>query len=71
MSCNHRAPYWTAAPRCTGCGHRQADANGTPPRQTREYLRSPWTWPLTAFEVAGRIEARIRGRLARTGRLPL
>ena len=66
MSCNHRAPYWTAAPRCTGCGHRQADANGTPPRQTRELPAVLWP-----FEVAGRIEARIRGRLARTGRLPL
>jgi hypothetical protein len=66
--CDHRTPYWTAAPRCTGphCGHRQAAAPGQPPRQTRELPAVLWP-----FEIAGRIEARVRGWLARAGRLPL
>lgn len=65
----HEPQPWTAAPRCTACGHR-IDQDGVLPRQTREYLRSPWTWPLVIFELAGRGEARLRGRLQRSGRQP-
>lgn len=65
-NCTHRTLYWTAAPRCTSCGHRQADAAGRAPRQTRELPAVLWP-----FEIAGRIEARIRGRLSQKGRLPL
>lgn len=66
----HLSPRWCAEPRCTGCGHRVM-REGTRPARTREYLRSPWTWPLIPFELASRTEARIRGYLARKGRLPL
>jgi len=61
----HGAARWKPEPRCAGCGHRVM-REGIPPRQTRELPAVLWP-----FEVAGRIEARIRGRLARTGRLPL
>jgi hypothetical protein len=66
----HLSSRWHAEPRCTGCGHRVMH-EGARPAGTREFLRSPWTWPLVLFEITGRIEARIRGRLNRTGRLPL
>lgn len=56
---------WHAEPRCTGCGHRVM-REGVRPRQTSEL---PWVlWP---FEIAGRIEAVVRGRLAKRGKLPL
>jgi len=61
---------WRAEPRCTDCGHRVM-REGILPYRTREYLRSPWTWPLALFEIAGRTEAVVRGRLAKKGRLPL
>jgi hypothetical protein len=61
---------WSPEPRCTRTTHRIA-WGGIEPRQTREYLRSPWTAPLAVFELAGRAEAWWRGVLHRTGRLPL
>lgn len=70
MSTHEHGPLaWTAEPRCTTCGHRVA-RDGVAPRQTRDFLRSLWTWPLAAFELAGRAEARLRGWLGRTGRWP-
>lgn len=67
----HGPLSWRPEPRCTACGHRVAAPEAGPrPRQTREHLRSPWTWPLAAFEITGRAEARWRGWLLRTGRLP-
>lgn len=66
MSCTHQHPYWNPAPRCAGCGHRQADSLNRPPARTRELPAVLWP-----FEIASRIEARLRGRLARRGKLPL
>lgn len=67
MECLHNAPRHLPDWRCTkrGCGHRVCEADGTtPPRQTREL--HPALWP---FELISRAEARLRGRLARKGRL--
>jgi hypothetical protein len=61
---------WKPEERCTAVRHRITTATHVP-RQTREYLRSPWTWPLAAFELASRTEAWWRGVLHRNGRLPL
>jgi hypothetical protein len=47
---------WQPEPRCTRTGHRVA-RDGVPPRQTREL--PALLWP---FEVAGRLEARLRRR---------
>jgi hypothetical protein len=54
---------WVPDWRITGNGHR---AGPEPPVATREL--PVILWP---FELTGRLEARIRGRLDRTGRLPL
>jgi hypothetical protein len=72
MNCSHQSAYWTADSRCTRpwCGHRMITCAGDRPLETREFLRSPWTWPLIPFEIASRIEARWRGVLARKGRYP-
>jgi hypothetical protein len=56
---------WHPEKRCTRTAHRIATL-GCVPRQTREL--PVILWP---FELSSRIEARIRGRLHRTGRLPL
>lgn len=69
--CQHQSPYWNADTRCSACGHRTVTSRSELPRRTREYLRSPWTWPLILFEITGRLEARLRGNLAREGKLPL
>jgi hypothetical protein len=51
--------------RCTWCGHRRAFTEADPePRQTRELPAVLWP-----FEIAGRIEAVLRGYLARKGKL--
>jgi len=60
----HKVPYWVPDARCTACGHRTGNCSGDAPRQTRELPAILWP-----FEIAGRLEARIRGRLARKGRL--
>jgi hypothetical protein len=51
-----RMPFWGDPRRCTGCGHRKAAVDGTPPRQTRE--QPFWTWP---GELLGRFRARKAG----------
>jgi hypothetical protein len=51
---------WQPEPRCTRTGHRIA-RDGVPPRQTREL--PVLLWP---FELAGRIEARLRQRYMKT-----
>ncbi len=64
MSCVHPDSLrWRPDDRCTACTHRTG-RDSRAARQTREL--PVILWP---FEVAGRIEARIRGRLARRGRL--
>lgn len=60
---------WQPEPRCLRAAHRVAGPDGTPPRQTREYLRSFRTWPLALFEITSRMEARLRGSLRRRGLL--
>jgi hypothetical protein len=61
---------WTPEKRCTDTTHRITTAVHVP-RATRSYLRSPWTAPLAAFELAGRAEAWWRGVLHRRGVMPL
>ena len=56
---------WFAEGRCVKAAHRIETA-GRAPCQTRSL--PPVLWP---FEIAGRIEARLRGWLHRNGRLPL
>lgn len=74
MECNHPPlpelprtdqPDTQVTVRCARCGHRRG-TRASPPRQTREL--PVILWP---FEIVSRIEARIRGWLARKGRLPL
>lgn len=60
---------WQAEERCLRVRHRITGPDGIPPRATREYLRSPWTWPLVLFEITGRLEAGYRGSLRSRGRL--
>lgn len=55
---------WEPEPRCTGCGHRVMHL-GRAPRETRTLPAVLWP-----FEIAARIEALLRGRLTRSGRLP-
>jgi hypothetical protein len=50
---------WQPEPRCTKTGHR-AGGPGTEPAQTRTL--PPLLWP---FEIAGRLEARLRRRYRR------
>lgn len=52
----HSAP-WKPDTRCTGCGHRIA-SSGNGPCRTREL--PVLLWP---FELAARIEARLRRKL--------
>jgi hypothetical protein len=62
--CRHQAIYWNPDARCTGCGHRTVTCHGDPPGQTRALPAILWP-----FEIGGRAEARLRGYLARKGRL--
>ena len=56
--CDHQAPYWAADARCTRCGHRTFTRWDGIPAPTRELPAILWP-----FELAARIEARLRGWL--------
>jgi hypothetical protein len=60
----HQTWFWNADARCTDCGHRTYTSFGEPVRNTRELPAILWP-----FELTARLEARIRGHLARRGRL--